>query len=80
MRQPHQAGDIAEPVQLLDPLPTVADIVDEAVASEPLGHGRGMRGVAESILELDLEGGGQRVDRQIAVGIAELDQLEAGRA
>src|SRR5215212_2867225 len=76
--QTHQTGDVAEIVELLHPLPAVAHIIDEPEALEPLGHPLDRCGIAKAILEPDLDGRGERIDLEIAIGIAKLHQLIAG--
>ena len=72
------AGHVAQPVQPLDPLAPIADVLHEIVALEPVGHRLHVGGVAEAVLELDLERRGQGIHFEVPIGVAELDQAGPG--
>ena len=78
--QPHEAGDVPELVQSLDPVTPVAHVVHEAEAPDPLRDALHRRGVAVPLLQPHLDRGGERIGREVPVGVAELHQLGARAA
>jgi hypothetical protein len=75
--QADQAGHVPELIQPLDPVAPETHVVHEGEAPEALGHPLHGPGVAVSLLHPDFDRGRQRVHLQVAVGVAEFDQLAA---
>jgi hypothetical protein len=73
--QADQPGDVAQVIELADPVPAEADVLHEAEAAKPLGHPLHVGRVAVALLETYLDGGRQRIHLQVAVRVAKLDQL-----
>src|SRR3989338_2950398 len=75
---PDGARDVAEPVELLDPVAAVAHVVHEREAAQPVGHRGRAPGVAEPRLEPHLERGGQGVGLEVLEDVLELAQVAPG--
>src|SRR5688572_25820847 len=71
-------GQVPQVVELLDPVPPVAHVLDEREALEAARDCLGVHRVAKALPEPDLERRGERVGLQVAVGVAELDELPPG--
>jgi len=70
-----EAGQVAELVEPRDPVAPVAHVLHEFEAAQPLGDALDVPRVTVARLESDLERRGQRIHLEIAVGVAELDQV-----
>ena len=75
----HQAGDVAQLVQPLHPVPPEAHVVHEAEAPQPLGHAlhASLASRKPSFSRTSIDAG-SGFTCEVAIRVAELDQLRAG--
>jgi hypothetical protein len=73
--EPDTGGDLAQPVEPLDPVPTEAHVLDDRERADTLRDARHRRGVALPGPQPDLDRGGKRIHVEIAEHGAELGEL-----
>ncbi len=74
----HQPGHVAELVQPLHPVAAVANVVHEPEPPDSLSHALHAGGGAEPLLHPHLHRRGQRIRREVAIGVPKFHQLGAG--